>query len=98
MSVLDGSVKEVGTDRVYGNYAVIDHGDGATTKYGHMQKPSLLKEGNVIEKGTIIGNVGSTGRSTGPHLHFECRVNGEIVDPFDSIFSHGSVILSRKEE
>ena len=64
----------------YGNLTVIDHGGGLSTAYGH-QSHIGVSIGQHVEQGEIIGNVGSTGHSTGPHLHFEVRVNGQAVDP-----------------
>ena len=64
----------------YGNLTVIDHGGGLATAYGH-QSHIAVTVGQQVGQGEIIGNVGSTGHSTGPHLHFEVRVNGQAVDP-----------------
>jgi murein DD-endopeptidase MepM/ murein hydrolase activator NlpD len=64
----------------FGYTVVIDHGDGRQTWYNHL-KGTLLAAGNTVSRGTPIGEVGSTGHSTGPHLHFELHVNGERVDP-----------------
>lgn len=64
----------------YGNMVEIDHGNGLSTRYGHMMSISV-SEGQHISAGTIVGKLGSTGRSTGPHLHYETRVDGEAVDP-----------------
>ncbi len=64
----------------YGKTVTIDHGYGYLTRYAHMSK-IIAKNGQRIKRGEIIGNVGSTGRSTGPHLHYEVRVNGLPVDP-----------------
>jgi len=67
---------------VYGNALIIDHGNGLSTFYGHASK-LLVKEGQAVKKGEVIARVGSTGRSTGPHLHFEIRLNGNPVDPLE---------------
>ena len=64
----------------YGYYVMIDHGNGLTTLYGHCSK-LLAKAGQTVQAGDIIALSGSTGRSTGPHLHFEVRVNGERTNP-----------------
>jgi len=64
----------------YGNLIVLDHGDGITTRYGHLARFNV-KKGDVIEKGDIIGFVGSTGRSTGPHLHYEVRLEDRTLNP-----------------
>ena len=59
---------------------VVDHGGGIQSMYFHLEK-ILVKEGQPVKKGEVIGRVGSTGRSTGPHLHLGVRVNGARVDP-----------------
>lgn len=64
----------------YGNTIIIDHGNGYATLYGH-QASFEVQEGDYVETGQHIGNVGSTGLSTGPHLHFEIRENGSVTDP-----------------
>jgi murein DD-endopeptidase MepM/ murein hydrolase activator NlpD len=64
----------------YGNFVIIDHGGGIATAYGH-QSSIAVTEGESVAQGQVIGYVGSTGHSTGPHLHFEVRVNGNAVDP-----------------
>jgi murein DD-endopeptidase MepM/ murein hydrolase activator NlpD len=64
----------------YGNLTVIDHGGGIATAYGHQSSISVACNQQVTQ-GQVIGAVGSTGHSTGPHLHFEVRVNGTPVDP-----------------
>lgn len=75
-----GRVSAVSTNRVYGNYVIIDHGNGYQTLYAHMYK-ALAKKGAWVSQGTRIGLVGSTGYSTGPHLHFMVYKNGNRIDP-----------------
>lgn len=64
----------------YGNYVEISHGNGYITAYGHMQN-YLVKKGEFVEQGQVIGQVGSSGRSTGPHLHYEIRLNKKLINP-----------------
>lgn len=75
-----GIVVEADKTPDYGNIVKIDHGSGVETRYAHASK-LLVKEGDRVEKGQIIAEVGNTGRSTGPHLHFEVRLNGIALDP-----------------
>ena len=81
MAALDGKVKSTFYERNgYGNVVILEHEGGIETRYAHMSKIGV-KTGDTVKKGDIVGEVGSTGRSTGPHLHFEVRVNGSPVDP-----------------
>ena len=64
----------------YGRHVVLDHGNGVRSLYGHLSEIDVAP-GQQVEKGEVIGRVGSTGRSTGPHLHYEIRVQGRPVDP-----------------
>ena len=76
----DGVVVFAGRRGGYGNVIFIDHGKGVITRYAHLRKIET-KVGAMLTAGTRIGQVGSTGRSTGPHLHFEVRIEGRDVDP-----------------
>lgn len=79
-AVQDGRVMAAGWDDVYGNIVVIEHSDSLTTVYGHNEK-IWVKEGENVTKGQVIASVGSTGRSTAPHLHFEVLKDDKPVDP-----------------
>jgi murein DD-endopeptidase MepM/ murein hydrolase activator NlpD len=79
-----GMVVDVGEDAVYGRFVVIDHGDGYSTLYGHASV-TLVVLGQVVREREVIALSGSTGRSTGPHLHFELLTEGEPVDPLTVI-------------
>lgn len=75
-----GRVVSAGPDGGYGNLIVVDDGNGVTTRYGHCSQ-IFARVGDVVASGQTIGAVGSTGHSTGPHLHFEVRVDDKPVDP-----------------
>jgi murein DD-endopeptidase MepM/ murein hydrolase activator NlpD len=77
----DGVVQTASYSGGYGNMVLIYHGYGFTTLYGHMSRMAV-KRGQSVKRGQIIGYVGSTGRSTGPHVHYEVRVYGNPVSPF----------------
>ena len=79
-----GTVISAGYNRGYGNMVEIDHGGGLTTRFAHLSK-ILAKKGQKVERGDTVGQTGSTGRSTGPHLHYEIRVNGRAIDPMTFI-------------
>jgi murein DD-endopeptidase MepM/ murein hydrolase activator NlpD len=76
----NGKVASAGWAGGYGRMIEIDHGNGLSTRYGHLSEIGV-KVGDQIKIGQVIGAVGSTGRSTGPHLHYETRIEGEAVDP-----------------
>ena len=80
-SVGDGTVVFSGAQRGYGNTVIVEHRDGTRSVYAHNQE-NLVAEGDSVQAGQTIGLVGSTGRSTGPHLHFEIRREGENINPF----------------
>ena len=75
-----GRVVLAGVAGGYGNMVEVDHGNGLTTRYAHMGEVSVA-EGQTVARGTLLGHVGATGRATGPHLHYEVRIDGEPVDP-----------------
>lgn len=75
-----GTVSYAGPANGYGNLIVIDHPNGFSTAYGHLSE-ILVNVGDKVKRGKIVGSVGNVGMSTGPHLHFEVRVNGKPVDP-----------------
>lgn len=79
-----GKVISAGYEGGYGNMVEIDHGGGITTRFAHLSK-IIAKKGQTIGKGDVVGNTGNTGRSTGPHLHYEIRVNGRAIDPMNFI-------------
>ncbi len=76
----NGVVKKAGWQGGYGYLIELDHGNGLTTRFGHLSKVEV-KEGDPIERGQLIGLVGSTGRSTGPHLHYELRLDNKPINP-----------------
>jgi hypothetical protein len=76
----NGKVVSSGWAGGYGRMVEIDHGNGLSTRYGHLSEIDV-KVGDVVKIGQVVGLVGSTGRSTGPHLHYETRIDGEAVDP-----------------
>lgn len=84
ISVAAGVVSYAGERHGYGNLVEIDHGDGLITRYAHC-KTTRVKVGDVVQKGQVVARMGSTGRSTGPHVHFEVIRNGKSENPEDYI-------------
>jgi murein DD-endopeptidase MepM/ murein hydrolase activator NlpD len=84
-AVREGVVTDLGEDPVYGKYVVIRHGENWASLYGHLSLISTSLR-SIVRSGTLIGRVGSTGQSTGPHLHFELRQNGRAQDPGKLLF------------
>ena len=80
LAVYDGIVIDVGVGELSGNYVKIDHGEGLVALYCHCSEV-YASEGDAVRKGDIIAAVGATGAATGPHLHFEVRQDGELIDP-----------------
>lgn len=91
----DGIVTYAGYNAAYGNMVIIDHGGGITTLYAHGDK-ILVNLGDSLYQGNPVLEVGSTGYSTGPHAHFEVRINGQYVEPLDYITSYSSSINAQK--
>jgi murein DD-endopeptidase MepM/ murein hydrolase activator NlpD len=79
-AALDGRVTTSAKHRQYGNYVIIDHGNGVQTVYAHNSK-LLVQDGDLVHKGQKIAEVGRTGNATGPHLHFELRLQGSAQNP-----------------
>jgi murein DD-endopeptidase MepM/ murein hydrolase activator NlpD len=75
-----GTVTFAGADGGYGNLVEVDHGNGLSTRYAHLSSITV-REGQKVSEGTVLGHIGETGRATGPHLHYETRINGQPVDP-----------------
>ena len=83
--VSNGTVTFSGKKGSYGNLIIVDHGNGVETWYGHCSK-LYAKAGDTVTAGDVVAAVGSTGNSTGPHLHFEIRINGECVNPQSYVY------------
>jgi murein DD-endopeptidase MepM/ murein hydrolase activator NlpD len=96
VSVATGVVTWAGYHAEYGNLVEINHGNGYSTRYGHNERV-LVKVGDTVQKGQRLALSGSTGRSTGPHVHFEVLRDGSVVNPWTFInrASHGSFVASR---
>jgi murein DD-endopeptidase MepM/ murein hydrolase activator NlpD len=85
LAAASGTVLKTGYSSAWGNYILLDHGGAIATFYAHMKTSALVKVGAVVTKGQKIGIVGTTGLSTGNHLHFEVRVNGDSVQPLNYV-------------
>ena len=77
-----GVVVTAGYNNSYGYYITINHGSGYVTLYAHNSK-LLVSKGDMVAKGQVIAKCGSTGNSTGPHIHFEVQINGKLVNPLN---------------
>lgn len=86
IATANGKVSYTGRKHLIGNLLIIDHGYGKVTKYGHL-KEILVKKGQKVKRGDNIGLVGNSGRSTGPHLHYEIQINGTPVNPLKYILN-----------
>jgi murein DD-endopeptidase MepM/ murein hydrolase activator NlpD len=83
----DGMVSQAEAQGGYGNLIVLDHGYGLETRYGHLSK-YRVRTGEKVRRGDVLGYVGSTGRSTGSHLHYEVRVNGRLLNPLQLLLNY----------
>jgi murein DD-endopeptidase MepM/ murein hydrolase activator NlpD len=88
-----GRVVHAGPAGGYGIMVEIDHGNGLATRYAHISE-ALVEEGEAVDKGAVVGRLGSTGRSTGPHLHYEVRIDGDPVDPMRFLKAGGLLAAS----
>lgn len=91
-----GTVLQAGRSGGYGNLVELSHGKGIDTRYGHLSA-ILVKPGEHVEKGQLIGRMGSTGRSTGTHLHYEVRVDGQAVNPRPFLEASAYVLAAQAE-
>lgn len=97
MAAGDGIVKVRGWQGGYGNFVLIQHNGTYATAYGHMSRFGNIKQGGRVKQGQVIGYVGTTGRSTGPHLHYEVRQNGRQVNPAAKQFNLASGLTGRQK-
>ena len=83
----DGTVAHAAAESGYGNLIVLDHGYGLETRYGHLSRYNV-RPGDKVKRGDVVGFVGSTGRATGSHLHYEVRVNGRLLNPLQLLLNY----------
>lgn len=83
----DGTVTHAAAEGGYGNLIVLDHGYGLETRYGHLSRYNV-RPGDKVKRGDVVGFVGSTGRATGSHLHYEVRVNGRLLNPLQLLLNY----------
>ena len=82
----DGKISHAASAGNYGNLVIVEHGYGLETRYGHLSL-FKVKAGQAVKRGDLLGLVGSTGRTTGPHLHYEVRANGRILNPLQLLLN-----------
>ena len=82
----DGTISQASFSGAYGNLVVVEHQFGIETRYGHLSAFRTMR-GQTVKRGELIGLVGATGRATGPHLHYEVRVNGRILNPLSFLLN-----------
>ena len=99
MAAGDGVIETIGSNGAFGNYIRIRHNSTYKTAYAHMRRfASGLSRGSRVRQGETIGFVGSTGRSTGPHLHYEVLVNNEQINPLDIRLPAGEILTGDELE
>ena len=91
----DGMVEHASWEGGYGNMVEIEHGKGLATRFGHLSR-ILVHEGQMVHRGDLVALVGSTGRSTGPHLHYEVRIDGHAVNPMPFLQASDYVVAMRE--
>jgi hypothetical protein len=92
--VISGTVIEKEYDKSYGNTVVIKSSDGITQRYAHLSSFGNYSVGDILNTGSTVGKVGSTGSSTGSHLHYEIRKNGDAVNPLTFLDTYSTVGLN----
>jgi murein DD-endopeptidase MepM/ murein hydrolase activator NlpD len=97
VATAEGIVSFVGPLGSFGNVVFINHGHGLTTFYAHASS-SGVKEGQQVKRGQVVAHVGTTGRSTGPHVHYEVQVNGATVNPIKYIIDPSGIKFANESE
>ena len=91
----DGVVAEAGYHPEYGNVVTVSHGFGIQTRYAHLQR-FVVRQGTSVRRGQVVGHAGSTGRSTGTHLHYEVWLRGKRINPVGAKVPQGTVLTGRE--
>lgn len=97
LTTADGKVEKIGYNKFIGNYVTILHDETYSTTYGHLLKENVVK-GQAVRRGDVIGFMGSTGLSTGNHVHYVVRVNGKRVNPYDYVLNRKSLNIAASVE
>jgi murein DD-endopeptidase MepM/ murein hydrolase activator NlpD len=92
----DGTVTFAGNYYGYGRIAMVDHGGGCSTYYAHLSRFNVLP-GQHVRRGDVIAYSGATGRTTGPHLHYEVRMNGVAVNPYPFLMRSATALAPSKD-
>lgn len=91
LATANGVIQKVERDRLIGHYVAIDHGHGLRTVYGHLLQRPNVQVGQQVRRGDVIGKLGNSGRSTGPHVHYAVHRSGQHRDPFRYIFNNRKI-------